>query len=213
MLAAVCEEFLFNPPKAHNQGRHLYAHFSPIWLIHAKLGLAKRLGVPVLKAVSAVKGDAKAKKLTELKIAQLYKLSKLLTVYEFFLRYDWKFESSMPSLSRAPEFTDYDRSVFTVDLRKVDWKIYMKNMTDSVQRFMMKEDNAPRTIIQARRTSFDHLDIMSDPYLQRNCDALITVNDCYSLPGYILSSLKVRTSYSYKLLKLYKRPKLLEARA
>mmetsp|Transcript_1347 Transcript_1347/g.2050 ORF Transcript_1347/g.2050 Transcript_1347/m.2050 type:complete len:612 (+) Transcript_1347:253-2088(+) len=205
MFATVCEEFIFSPPKA-TQGRRVYAHFTPIWQIHAKLRLAKNLGVPILKAISALRPNMT--RLTNLKIAQLKKATNFLDVYEFFLRCDWKFDSSLPMLSRAPFFSDSDRSVFSVDLKKVDWKIYIKNLTDGVQRDMMKEESAPRPIIQARRSSLDYLDITTDPYLKQNCDALITVDGQYSLPGYILSSLKVRSSYSDKLFK--KGPKFIK---
>jgi len=206
MFASVCEEFIFSPPKAI-QERRLYAHFTPLWRIHAKLGLAKNLGVPVLKAAAAIR--PKLKKLTTLKISQLQKVSNFLDVYEFFIRCDWKFESSLPMLARTPGFTDSDRSVFNVDLKKIDWKIYIKNLTDGVERNMMNEDSAPRPIIQARRSSLDYLDITTDPYLNQHCDALITVDDKYSLPGYILSALKSKSSFSDKIVK--KRPYLMRA--
>jgi fatty acyl-CoA reductase len=67
------------------------------------------------------------------------KISKAATILEFFTTHDWTYEFQN-ILNIEKEMSESDRKTFNIDVKEVDWKLYMDNYCLGIKRFLLKED-------------------------------------------------------------------------
>jgi fatty acyl-CoA reductase len=67
------------------------------------------------------------------------KLRKAVETLEFFTSTEWKF-SNANIYSLIDEMSDVDIKLFNIDVRDIDWQVYIEHYCLGTKKFLLKED-------------------------------------------------------------------------
>lgn len=67
------------------------------------------------------------------------KISKAALILEYFATHDWQY-AFQNIINIEKEMSETDRKIFNIDVKEIDWEVYMENYCLGIKKYLLKED-------------------------------------------------------------------------